>query len=146
MSDRPQKKPSAALGAILIVLLLAAIVLGGLAVWRGYENAKWTRPTTAAAPAAVEQTAERDNAAEPSVPQIPAQEEPPAPAEPDTVTLMALGDNLIHNTVYWSAETEDGGYGFTPFYADIQPTVQSYDIACINQETIFVKDHAMLSN
>ena len=48
MSDRPQKKPSAALGAILIVLLLAAIVLGGLAVWRGYENAKWTRPTTAA--------------------------------------------------------------------------------------------------
>ena len=26
MSDRPQKKPSAALGAILIVLLLAAIV------------------------------------------------------------------------------------------------------------------------
>ena len=28
MSDRPQKKPSAALGAILIVLLLAAIVLG----------------------------------------------------------------------------------------------------------------------
>lgn len=108
MSDRPQKKPSAALGAILIVLLLAAIVLGGLAVWRGYENAKWTRPTTAAAPAAVEQTAEQDNAAEPSVPQIPAQEEPPAPAEPDTVTLMALGDNLIHNTVYWSAETEDG--------------------------------------
>lgn len=146
MSDRPQKKPSAALGAILIVLLLAAIVLGGLAVWRGYENAKWTRPTTAAAPAAVEQTAEQDNAAEPSVPQIPAQEEPPAPAEPDTVTLMALGDNLIHNTVYWSAETEDGGYDFTPFYADIQPTVQSYDIACINQETIFVKDHAMLSN
>ena len=146
MSDRPQKKPSAALGAILIVLLLAAIVLGGLAVWRGYENAKWTRPTTAAAPAAVEQTTEQDNAAEPSVPQIPAQDEPPAPAEPDTVTLMALGDNLIHNTVYWSAETEDGGYDFTPFYEDIKPTVQSYDIACINQETIFVKDHAMLSN
>ena len=146
MSDRPQKKPSAALGAILIVLLLAAIVLGGLAVWRGYENAKWPRPTTAAAPAAVEQTTGQDNAAEPSVPQIPAQEEPPAPAEPDTVTLMALGDNLIHNTVYWSAETEDGGYDFTPFYADIQPTVQSYDIACINQETILVKDHAMLSN
>lgn len=140
------EKPSAALGAILIVLLLAAIVLGGLAVWRGYENAKWTRPTTAAAPAAVEQTAEQDNAAEPSVPQIPAQEDFPPGRSPDTVTLMALGDNLIHNTVYWSAETEDGGYDFTPFYADIQPTVQSYDIACINQETIFVKDHAMLSN
>ena len=146
MSDRPQKKPSAALGAILIVLLLAAIVLGGLAVWRGYENAKWTRPTTAAAPAAVENMAPKDDTAEPSVPQATAQEEVSAPAEPDTVTLMALGDNLIHNTVYWSAETEDGGYDFTPFYADIQPTVQSYDIACINQETIFVKDHAMLSN
>ena len=147
MSDRPQKKPSAALGAILIVLLLAAVLLGGLAVWRGYQNAKWTRPTTAAAPAAVAQTPETAQSkaapAEAAPQEIP--EEAAAP-EPDTVTLMALGDNLIHNTVYWSAETEDGGYDFTPFYADIKPTVQSYDVACINQETIFVKDYAMLSN
>lgn len=77
-------------------------------MWRGYENAKWTRPTTAAAPAADENMAPKDDTAEPSVPQATAQEEVSAPAEPDTVTLMALGDNLIHNTVYWSAETEDG--------------------------------------
>ena len=149
MSDRPKKQPSAALGAILIVLLLAAIILGGLAVWRGYQGSKWTRPTAAAAPAAAAkaaspgENAEQDAAAE--MAQRPAAK-PETPAEPDTVTLMALGDDLIHNTVYWSAETEDGGYDFTPFFEDIKPTVQSYDIACINQETILVKDHAMLSN
>lgn len=55
-----------------------------------------------------------------------------------TLTLMAVGDNLIHNTVYWSAQTDDGGYDFTPFYKDIAPVVAQYDLACINQETILV--------
>lgn len=147
MSDHPKKEPSAALGIVLIVLLLAAILLGGLAVRRGYQRSKWTRPTTAAAPAAVEKAAaeQKETAPQPAV--QPAEREAEAePEKPDVVTLMALGDDLIHNTVYWSAETEDGGYDFTPFFEDIKPTVQSYDIACINQETIFVKDHAMLSN
>ena len=75
-------------------------------------------------------------------------EEPDVPEEPETarVTLMALGDNLIHNCVYWSAQKNDGTYDFTPFYADIQPTVESYDIACINQETILVKDRNLIES
>lgn len=145
MSDRPQKKPSAALGAILIVLLLAAIVLGGLAVWRGYETRNGPARPQPPLRRLWKTWRPKDDTAEPSVPQATAQEEVSAPAEPDTVTLMALGDNLIHNTVYWSAETEDGGYDFTPFYADSshRPELRHRRI---NQETIFVKDHAMLSN
>ena len=62
------------------------------------------------------------------------------------VTVMALGDNLIHNSIYWSAEQEDGTYDFTSMYADIAPVVEQYDIACINQETIFVNDPNLYSN
>ena len=146
MSRQTRTRPSAALGLFLIVLLLLAVTLGALAVRRGYLASRWTRPdaeaqTSAAAPGSGAQAA-------PEPAEVPSagQTEAAAPAAaPDVVTLMALGDNLIHNTVYWSAETEDG-YDFTPFYADIKPTVQSYDLACINQETIFVKDRSMLSN
>lgn len=74
--------------------------------------------------------------------------EPEPEPEPKVsrVTLMALGDNLIHNTAYWSAELPDGGYDFTPFYAAIAPVVSQYDIACINQETILVGDPALYAN
>lgn len=79
------------------------------------------------------------------------EEEPDLPDESSRypsyeVSLMALGDNLIHNTVYWSAEQPDGTYDFTSMYADIAPIVQQYDIACINQETIFVNDPFLYGN
>ena len=77
---------------------------------------------------------------------LPAEPEPEPEPESARVTLMALGDNLIHNTVYWSAELPDGGYDFTPFYAAIAPVVSQYDIACINQETILVGDPALYAN
>ena len=77
---------------------------------------------------------------------LPAEREPEPEPEASRVTLMALGDNLIHNTVYWSAELPDGGYDFTPFYAAIAPVVSQYDIACINQETILVDDPAVYAN
>ena len=71
----------------------------------------------------------------------------PEPAEPESasLTLMALGDNLIHWSVYTSAQTEDG-YDFTPFYEDISKIVSQYDLACINQETIFINDRQEISN
>ena len=59
---------------------------------------------------------------------------------------MALGDDLIHNCVYWSAQTPEGGYDFTSFFDDIRPTVQQYDLACINQETILVKDRNLIES
>lgn len=75
---------------------------------------------------------------------LPAEPELEPEPEASRVTLMALGDNLIHNTVYWSAELPEGGYDFAPFYEAIAPIVSQYDIACINQETILVGDPGAL--
>ena len=87
---------------------------------------------------------------EPAVQEPEPQEQPAQqPAEQTAesrVTLMALGDDLIHNCVYWSAQTPEGGYDFTSFFDDIRPTVRQYDLACINQETILVKDRELIES
>lgn len=52
-------------------------------------------------------------------------------------TLIAAGDNLIHNTIYTQAQARAGGsgYDFSPVYAGIAPMVAKADIVFINQET-----------
>ena len=63
-----------------------------------------------------------------------------------TVSLMAVGDNLIHSTVYEYAQQDDGTYDFTALYQDIQSDLDAADIACIQQETILVSDPSLYSN
>ena len=154
MANGRKSSRGAGLGAVLIVLLLAAVITGGIVVWRAAQR---QADAAAARAQASQQSAQKQPAAsEPEPQEEPlARELAPevrefAEAEPEpvdnTVTLMAVGDNLIHNTIYWSAELEGGGYDFTPVYADIAPIVSEYDLACINQETIYVSDPAMYSN
>ena len=147
MSVKPNKKPSFALGLILILLLLAAVILGGSWVVRQafLPRQSDARPAAAAvsgqpdaaAQLPVQTAEETVSGAQPEAVPEPAAEPEPEPAR---VTLMAVGDDLIHNCVYWSAETPEGGYDFTPFFDDIRPIVQQYDLACINQVT-FAGNH-----
>ena len=62
--------------------------------------------------------------------------------EPASVTLMAVGDNLMHITCVNSGLQVDGSYDYSYMYDEIQ----GVDIACINQETPFVEDSALYSN
>lgn len=65
----------------------------------------------------------------------------------EEVSLIACGDNLIHDTVYKKFyDDKNDTYDFVPLYEDIAPTIKKYDLAVINQETIFVKDNADVSN
>jgi len=57
------------------------------------------------------------------------------PAFSEKVTILGTGDNLIHEALYLDAQTEDGGYDFTPMYAKVKPYIQAADIATVNQET-----------
>ena len=153
-SKKKQGSSGAVLGGVLIVLLLAALFFGFRWVWTaarnvGTENAQ-ASPEDAMQDAALPEQETKPAASE-TIPEEPAPEETqeletePEP-EPSRVRLMAVGDNLIHNTVYWSAELPEGGYDFSPFYAAIAPVAQEYDIACINQETILVTDPALYDN
>lgn len=61
--------------------------------------------------------------------------------KPGSLSLIAVGDNLMHNTLLDDASTNDG-YDFTPFYSKIKPYVQAADIAVINQESPLGKGKA----
>ena len=79
----------------------------------------------------------------------PEQPAPAVPVEPDPVpepepepepdillTISAVGDDLLHNTLSWDSQAADGGYDFRPLYAPIAPYVKGSDIAFVNQEVM----------
>ena len=66
-------------------------------------------------------------------------EEIPEPPEDiiSEATFLAVGDNLIHDVIYYQAarRTDDGSYDFLPVYEQIRDKISAADIAYINQET-----------
>lgn len=64
------------------------------------------------------------------------QEIPEAPKEYE-VTLMALGDNLLHEGIINTGRREDGGYEYSFLFEGISDFLEKADIRAINQETIF---------
>lgn len=56
--------------------------------------------------------------------------------EPKQVTILAVGDNLIHLEVIKSGLKDDGSYNFDHLYSNLIDEISSADIAIINQETI----------
>ena len=53
----------------------------------------------------------------------------------DTVTFVAVGDNLIHTSIYMGASV-GAGFDFTPVYAGVADVIENADIAFVNQETM----------
>ena len=73
-----------------------------------------------------------------AVPALVAAPADAAAKKPATVKLMALGDDLIHTSVY-SACRSSNGYDFSPLFKHISYEAKKADLAVINQETILVK-------
>ncbi|MBE7021865.1 MAG: CapA family protein [Ruminococcaceae bacterium] len=59
------------------------------------------------------------------------------PAEPETISILALGDNLLHMPVVNSGKQADGTYDYAHLFAGLQPAIREADLAVIGQETIF---------
>ncbi|MCH5340717.1 MAG: CapA family protein [Acetatifactor sp.] len=61
--------------------------------------------------------------------------EPPVTPAPE-ITLVMVGDILLHTPVAESARTEDGGYDFSAVFANLQEDIRAADLALVNQEVI----------
>lgn len=88
-----------------------------------------------------------------SRPDISADVSPEEPAETteqvelfSSVSFVAVGDNLIHDTVYeQAAARSSGGYDFSYAYEKIADKIAEPDVAILNQETIISTEHNVSS-
>ena len=55
---------------------------------------------------------------------------------PRRMSLVAVGDSLIHGAVYMDAAIGGGNYDFTKMFTEIEPLIKDYDLKYYNQETI----------
>lgn len=68
------------------------------------------------------------------------------------LSLFAIGDALIHDAVYYDAQTSEIGadgypvYNFKHMYTELEPLVQQHDLNFYNQETIIGGKNLGLSN
>ncbi|MCL2801328.1 MAG: CapA family protein [Treponema sp.] len=60
----------------------------------------------------------------------------PRSSQNSSLTFVAVGDNLFHDSLIRSALMADGTYDFIPIYTEVKSIVQGADLAFINQETI----------
>jgi len=76
-----------------------------------------------------------------SIPVTPIEEEIEVSSEPEiipqtfTLTFVAAGDNLFHETIF-NNSLVNGVYNFTSIYAPVKDIIENADIAFINQETV----------
>jgi poly-gamma-glutamate capsule biosynthesis protein CapA/YwtB (metallophosphatase superfamily) len=57
-------------------------------------------------------------------------------SEESTVTLAAIGDILIHDSIYNDAKQADGTYDFHPMFEAVKPLLEQADITIANQESM----------
>ncbi len=102
-----------------------------------------TLPDTTVPDTTVPDTTEEERTEETTT--APPETEPPVtePPEPErkTVSVLAVGDNLIHGYLI----TAGGRFGYDRFYHRIKDTVSEADLAIINQESCFTYNENIYS-
>ena len=99
---------------ILTIFILSIITFGGYLIYQ-----KYYKPTNNNKPAVIKKEEKKKD-------------------EHYEATLIAVGDNLIHSSVYKDANrlANYSGYDFKPMITSIKEIVTNYDLAYYNQETI----------
>ena len=54
-------------------------------------------------------------------------------AQPVEITILAAGDNLLHDTISKAAKQSDGTYDYKPIYQFVKERISGADIAFVNQ-------------
>lgn len=65
--------------------------------------------------------------------------------EENTIELLAVGDNIAHQTIREVGMSEDGPWNYDSVYQYVKEDVEAADLALVTQETIFVEDREDVS-
>lgn len=58
-------------------------------------------------------------------------------AKDELISIVAVGDNLLHMPVINDGKKDDGTYDYSHFFKNLQPLIKDADISVIGQETVF---------
>lgn len=65
----------------------------------------------------------------------PLEEKSATSKPPETITITAVGDMLMHIPIVHSAKLPQGGYDFKPIFAEVEPLLSEPDLTIANLET-----------
>lgn len=86
----------------------------------------------------------QDAAREAAALQQKAEEESQVPAT-STARVIAVGDNLYHQSLLSSGQYDSGIWNYDHIYANVLDEIQAADIAMVDLETVLAPDHASVS-
>lgn len=59
----------------------------------------------------------------------------------NTLTLVAVGDNIFHDHIIETQEDNTGAWNFDFLYQHVKPEIEAADLAVVNQETVLTPNH-----
>lgn len=62
--------------------------------------------------------------------------QPPTPTEIPSMSIVMVGDVLLHTRILEGAQLEDGAYSFASLFENVTEEIQAADLAIVNQEVI----------
>ncbi|MBF0788241.1 MULTISPECIES: CapA family protein [unclassified Streptococcus] len=110
---------------LLVVVGLAGVVAGGRVLWTRFLSIVSASPSSSVKSAVAE--------------------EPPVSQEQvvQTARIMAHGDLLYHDVIYWSAQQPDGQYDFTENFTYVKPWIEQADFAIADFEGTISADYPL---
>ena len=69
-----------------------------------------------------------------------------ATTETTTASVIAVGDNLYHQSLIDAGASEDGNWNYDKIYTHILDAIKDADVKMIDQETVFTTDHDSVSS
>ena len=119
---------------ILSVILVVSMVV---AMFTGCGQKKSLQVNNAEGVSGAEPVREFETVEEPEMTLTSEPEPEPEPQpEPSQISLIMVGDILLHTPVEASAKQEDGTYNYDAIFANTKDETQAADLAIVNQEVI----------
>lgn len=69
-----------------------------------------------------------------------------AATETTTASVIAVGNNLYHQSLIDAGASEDGNWNYDKIYTHILDAIKDADVKMIDQETVFTTDHDSVSS
>lgn len=123
-----KEKSNSRISFLISIVVLCVLVL----LFHQLDNQLIRKPAQQAAKLAQQKKQEEEEAA--NTPEI------------TTASVIAVGDNLYHSSLYTSGQDDSGEWNYDHIYTNVLDEIQAADVALIDQETVLTSEHDNVSS